>query len=184
MSDDPDPGHRSTAAARNASDASARLIDVLLPEDQWDTGETHAISTRLRLAADAALDTAGAGPGGLTVVLGDDEEIRTLNRQFRGADKPTNVLAFPAEYTPPEPGALRHLGDVIIARETVMREAQAQGKTFMQHAMHLVVHGVLHLIGYTHDTDDEATRMEALEVTALKRLGLPDPYAERTLAET
>jgi probable rRNA maturation factor len=164
--------------------AELHAIDVFLPEDQSESEEAHAFAERLRLAAETALDTAEAGPGELTIALTQDEEVRALNRQFRGADKPTNVLSFPAEYTAPEPGAPPYLGDVILARETVAREADAQGKSFLDHATHLVVHGVLHLLGHTHDADEDSARMESLEVAALARLGLPDPYAETTLAET
>lgn len=184
MSDDPDPGQSWNAAAITDAAAPSHAIDVLVPDDQSETTESRALAERLRAAAETALDMAEAGPGALTLALSDDEEVRALNRQFRGADKPTNVLSFPAEYTVPEPGAPPYLGDVILARETVAREADAQGKSFNDHATHLVVHGVLHLLGYTHDADEDAARMEALEVAALARLGLPDPYAETILAET
>ncbi|RIA55369.1 rRNA maturation RNase YbeY [Dichotomicrobium thermohalophilum] len=184
MSDDPDPGQRSSGAATTDTAASGHAIDVVLPEDQSECDDTRAIANRLCAAAEIALEMAETGPGAVTVVLSNDEEVRALNRHFRGADKPTNVLSFPAEYTAPEPGAPPYLGDVIVARETVAREAGEQGKSFLDHATHLVVHGVLHLLGYTHDAEDDAERMEALEVAALERLGLPDPYAEATLAET
>ncbi len=164
--------------------AYGHAIDVLLPEDQPEDEEARVLGKRLRVAAETALDAAEAGPGALTVALSGDEEVRVLNRQFRGADKPTNVLSFTAEYTAPEPGEPPYLGDVILARETLAREADAQGKSFLDHATHLVVHGVLHLLGHTHDAEEDAARMESLEVAVLARLGLPDPYAETTLAET
>jgi len=185
MSDDPDPGQRWNRAATQAGDtASEHVIDVVLPEDQPETDEMRALAERLRVAAEAALDTAEAGPGALTLVLTDDEEVRALNRAFRGADKPTNVLSFPEPETPQALEEPPYLGDVILARETIVREAGEQNKSFPAHASHLVVHGVLHLLGYTHDADEDAARMEALEVVALARLGLPDPYAEISLAET
>ncbi len=184
MNDDPDPGQRSNAAATTDAATSGHAIDVLFPEDQPERDETRALAERLRVAAETALGMAEARPGAVTILLSDDEEVRALNRQFRGADKPTNVLSFPAEGAATEPGALPYLGDVILALETVAREAGAQGKSFLDHATHLAVHGVLHLLGHTHDADEDAARMEALEVAALARLGLPDPYAETTLAET
>lgn len=185
MSDDPDPGQRWNRAATQTGDtASEHLIDVVLPEDQPETDESRALAIRLRVAAEAALNTAEAGPGAVTLVLTDDEEVRALNRAFRAADKPTNVLSFAEPETPQPLGEPAYLGDVILARETVAREAGEQGKSFLDHASHLVVHGVLHLLGYTHDAEEDAARMEALEVAALARLGLPDPYAETPLAET
>lgn len=176
---------------QNAPDAKTHVIDVLLPEDQSDDG---ALGDTLRRAALAALQAAEAGPGALTVVLSEDDEVRALNRQFRGIDKPTNVLSFAEPQAPPAPGEPPFLGDVVLARETIAREAGEQAttfeaktfeaKTFEAHAAHLVVHGVLHLLGYTHDTDKDAARMERLEVAALARLGLPDPYAETDFVET
>jgi len=182
MNDDPDSGRGSKTAGTKHRTADA--INVLLPEDQPDSEDTRALAERLHIAAKIALEMASAGSGALTLVLSCDDEVRTLNRQFRGADKPTNVLSFPAGHTVPEVGAPDYLGDVIIARETVAREADEQGKSFAAHATHLVIHGVLHLLGHTHEAEDDAMRMEALEVAALSRLGLPDPYAEKTLAQT
>lgn len=114
------------------------------------------------------------------VVLTDDAEQRRLNRDYRGQDKPTNVLSFalagPGE-TPP-PGAPLLLGDVVLARETVAREAAEQQKPLADHLQHLVVHGVLHLLGYDHENDTEAAIMEKSEVAILARLGVPDPYRD------
>ena len=112
--------------------------------------------------------------GAVTILLSDDEWVRALNRQFRGADKPTNVLSFPAEGAATEPGAPPYLGDVILALETVAREAGAQGKSFLDHATHLAVHGVLHLLGHTHDADEDAARMDgAGPFTIYLRILLP-----------
>lgn len=183
---DPDPGQSMIDAATppGAAGVESHEIDVLLPEDHL-TGElVRALGERLRMAAKAALEIGQARPGAVTIVLTDDDEVRGLNRQFRGADKPTNVLSFPLPETPQAPDVLPHLGDVVLARETIAREADDHGKTFMDHASHLTVHGVLHLLGHTHDAEEDAARMEALEVAALKRLGLPDPYTERPDAET
>jgi len=134
-----------------------------------------------RAAATAALAAGGAPPrpAELTVYLANDDVVRRLNREFRGKDKPTNVLSFPATGGPtPPPGAPLLLGDVVIARETVLREAASQGKTASAHLAHLVVHGVLHLLGYDHEQPAEAERMESLEVRILAGLGIPDPYVE------
>lgn len=133
-----------------------------------------------RAAATAALAAGGAPPrpAELTVYLANDDIVRRLNREFRGKDKPTNVLSFPASGGPTPPGAPVLLGDVVIARETVLREAAGQGKTAFAHLAHLVVHGVLHLLGYDHEQPAEAERMESLETRILEGLGIPDPYAE------
>lgn len=106
----------------------------------------------------------------ISVLLTDDAHIRVLNRDYRVKDKATNVLSFPQD----EP---EMLGDIILAYETVMREAAEQGKTFEAHLTHLLVHGCLHLLGYDHEEDDEAEEMEALEVEILAGLGVNNPYA-------
>jgi probable rRNA maturation factor len=114
----------------------------------------------------------------LSVLLCDDETIARLNGQWRGQQKPTNVLSFPA---PQRQGAVPDekipLGDIAIAYETLAREAEENGKTASEHLSHLVVHGFLHLLGYDHHMDDEADRMERLERDILARIGVADPYA-------
>lgn len=113
----------------------------------------------------------------LSLLLTDDAHVRVLNRDWRGQDKPTNVLSFPAaDEDDEEPGPL--LGDVAVARETTAREAAEEGKTFDDHFAHLLVHGLLHLFGYDHLEDDEAEEMEALETEILAGLGIADPYAD------
>jgi probable rRNA maturation factor len=118
----------------------------------------------------------------LGIRLTDDAEQRLLNRNWRSMDRPTNVLAFPAwDPEAPLPEAARCLlGDLALAYETVAREAQQQGKAFADHFCHLVIHGVLHLLGYDHATDAEAARMEAIETSILAELGVADPY-DRTM---
>lgn len=116
-------------------------------------------------------------PAELSLVFGDDEMIREINAEWRGKDKPTNVLSFPAfPVTPGKmPGPM--LGDIIIARETVEREAVELEKSFEDHLTHLMVHGFLHLFGYDHIETTDAEQMEALETRILHELGLSDPYA-------
>jgi probable rRNA maturation factor len=106
--------------------------------------------------------------GEVAVVLADDAFVRELNKIFRGKNKATNVLSFPNDEEP--------LGDIILSFETVEREAKAQGKSFKAHAIHLIVHGMLHLLGHDHEDDNQAEHMEALEVKILKKLGIANPY--------
>jgi len=116
----------------------------------------------------------------VSLLLSDDAEVRELNRDYRGQDKPTNVLSFAAldaDSPIPEDGPIL-LGDVIIAYETTRAEAEAEGKRFEHHVSHLVVHGVLHLLGYDHIEEDEAESMESLERSILAALGIADPYGE------
>ena len=168
MTDDPDPTER-------------LAVDVAEPSLLWreHLPEADAISAAAARAALAA-ETTPAEPTELSIVLGNDEMLRGLNRQWRGQDKPTNVLSFPAlDATPAPLGAPRLLGDVVLAFETVAAEAAAQGKPLADHLRHLVVHGVLHLLGYDHEADADAQRMEASEIAILAGLGVPDPYRVR-----
>ncbi|WP_315855230.1 rRNA maturation RNase YbeY [Chenggangzhangella methanolivorans] len=110
------------------------------------------------------------------MTLSDDARVAELNGEWRDKPTPTNVLTFPA-VEPDETADAPMLGDVILAFETVEREAREEGKSLSDHVSHLVVHGVLHLFGHDHLDDDEAEEMEALETRALARLGVPDPYA-------
>jgi probable rRNA maturation factor len=120
----------------------------------------------VRRAARAAL---GVRKRSLTVALADDRRVRALNKRDRRQDKPTNVLSYPS-------GEQGFIGDVVLARQTVWREARAQKKAPQAHISHLVVHGTLHLLGYDHENDSEAERMEGLERRILARLGVADPY--------
>jgi probable rRNA maturation factor len=125
-------------------------------------------AARAALAAAKPARGAAASRGELCLVLADDALQRKLNHEFRGRDKPTNVLSFA--------GAPASLGDVVLALETIAGEAEAQGKRLADHVAHLVVHGVLHLMGYDHETDGQARRMERLETEILAGLGIADPY--------
>ena len=128
-------------------------------------------------AVDAAL--AGASvkePGAVALLFTDDSAIAEINAEWRGKDKPTNVLSFPAPDMPVPEGEARHLGDIVLAHGVIAREAAEQVKTLHDHTAHLIVHGVLHLLGYDHETDAEAEEMERLEAAILNRLGIADPY--------
>ena len=118
----------------------------------------------------------------VSLLLSDDRTVRRLNAAYRGHDRPTNVLSFPAlELTPGRwplepPAGTPFLGDIVLAEETVRREAERENKPLAAHLSHLLVHGTLHLLGYQHDEDEGAAAMEELERRILARLGLPDPY--------
>ena len=147
------------------------MIDVEIEDPAWTTAlpDTARIAVR---AAEAALGPDGAKtPGDVAVLLTGDDAIAELNANFRDKPGPTNVLSFPAA-----PSARPHLGDVALAYGVCAREAAEQGKSLENHLMHLVAHGVLHLVGYDHETDAEAETMEALERQLMQGLGAPDPY--------
>ncbi|TAK46944.1 MAG: rRNA maturation RNase YbeY [Xanthobacteraceae bacterium] len=152
--------------------------DILIEAACWQAAPEAEATVRRAIDAAAAMvaDAVGAGEAELAVVLTDDAAVRALNRQWRGIDKPTNVLSFPG----PAPDALiqpRLLGDIVMAYETCRREAEAEHKPFGHHLSHLAVHGFLHLVGYDHDNDDDAEVMEQLERQVLAGLGIADPYA-------
>jgi probable rRNA maturation factor len=178
---------RAAAAKDSATMTSSAppATEILIVADCWRAeADAEAIIHRAVEAA-AGIAEAKAGDAELAVMLTDDAGIRTLNANWRGIDKPTNVLSFPAlqPAAPPLPGGPpRMLGDIAIAYETTRREADDEGKAFDHHLSHLAIHGFLHLIGYDHETDEEAARMEGLEREILARLGIADPYArqERT----
>lgn len=151
-------------------------IDVIIEGGNWPS-ESEQLVQR---AASAALDACGEPEARLCVLLTDDGAVQKLNAQFRAKDKPTNVLSFPAPEIPGDPAP--QLGDLALAGETCAREAQEEGKTFADHLTHLVIHGVLHLCGYDHETTEEAEEMEDFEREILSTLGIADPYADSELA--
>jgi probable rRNA maturation factor len=153
-------------------------IEISRNSDGWP----DTLDARAEQAVREALKQSKAtvtGAAELSVVLTDDAEQRSLNRNWRGIDKSTNVLSFPQiEPFGPVSGIL---GDIILARETLEREAMEQEVSFEDHFTHLMVHGFLHILGYDHMDDDEALVMEALETQILASLGVADPYAEEEL---
>ncbi len=154
--------------------------EVLVTADCWhdEPGAEAIIHRAIETAAEIAdADTAEAE---LAIMLTNDAGIRTLNHNWRGIDKATNVLSFPALQPtgprgPDDPPSM--LGDIAIAYETTRREADEEAKPFENHLSHLAVHGFLHLVGYDHENDDDAEAMETLEREILAQLGIPDPYA-------
>jgi probable rRNA maturation factor len=143
----------------------------------WDAHPNAEETVRRAVAAAAPAGLDGAE---IAVLLADDASVRRMNAQWRGKDTPTNVLSFPAApATPGVDGAPHHLGDIVVAYETVAAEARSEDKPFDHHLVHLVVHGFLHLLGYDHLTDEEAARMERQERDILAELDIPDPYAAR-----
>lgn len=143
-------------------------IEVEIEADAWTAALPEA-ETVVRRAATAALGTVA---GDVVVLLTDDGAVRDLNARFRDKDRPTNVLSFPAPET-----AEPHLGDIVLAYGVCADEAAAQGKSLADHLSHLVVHGVLHLLGRDHEDDAEAEEMEAEEREILAGIGVADPYA-------
>lgn len=160
--------------------ANIPATEVLVTADCWASESSAETIIHRAIEAAASMvdaDTAGAE---VAVMLTDDAGIRTLNKNWRGIDKPTNVLSFPAlqpERTRDDDDAPRMLGDIAIAYETTRNEADTEHKPFDHHLSHLAVHGFLHLIGYDHENDDDAEVMEDLERDILAQLGIPDPYA-------
>ena len=149
------------------------MIEVVVDERAWRAAEPRA-ATLARGAAAATLAVEGRERARLAVLLASDARLAALNAQFRGRAGPTNVLSFAAGL----PGAI-HLGDIALAFGICAREAAEQGKPLADHLQHLVAHGVLHLLGYDHESEAEAEIMEAKERAIMAGLGVPDPYAER-----
>jgi probable rRNA maturation factor len=152
-------------------------IDVVVQSASWRELPDAETIVREAIAAAAAFCDALPLDCEVAVVLTDDEEIRALNKEWRGIDRATNVLSFPASDTAAPADAPQVLGDIVIAYDYLAREAALEEKAVPAHLSHLAVHGFLHLVGYDHMTDDEAELMEGLETRILATLGLPDPYA-------
>lgn len=155
------------------------VVDVVVESEEWDS--RPGLDARLAGAAEAALAAAGVATlpqGEIAVLLTDDEGVAALNARWRGKASPTNVLSWPA--TSPKLLALSPMiGDIAIAYETSAAEAAAEGKSFEDHVTHLLVHGVLHLLGFDHEEEADAEAMEGLERAVLATLGVADPYDAR-----
>jgi len=185
-----DPAPASEAAVATAAEegeppptVATRLeIDLAGLEEGWDALPDAAEQIKAAVDALAAHPAvAGELPAQACIAVSSDADVRTLNRDWRSKDRPTNVLSFPAAGgAPQEPGAPRFIGDVVLARETVLAEARDLGIPAAHHLQHLTVHGLLHLLGFDHEDDAMAQDMEALETAILATLGVPDPYAAQT----
>ncbi|MGP1276046.1 MAG: rRNA maturation RNase YbeY [Caulobacterales bacterium] len=152
--------------------AADRVAEIVIEHEGW--AAIAGLEARCMEAVAAALSLIEEPRTGAAVILfSDDSVLQSLNQRFRGKDKPTNVLSFPA------PESENYPGDVALAFETCQREAEARGIALVDHAAHLAVHGVLHLNGFDHIQDDAAEEMEAVEIAALARLGIANPYSER-----
>lgn len=175
-----------TPTPKDGNDA-AMIVDCLTEDHRWDALDLGALA---ETAAAAVLGRLGLDPEGYEIsLLGcNDARIAELNADFRGKPQPTNVLSWPSDERGahmagempqlPHPGATGpvELGDIAIAWETCAAEAQAAARPLRDHALHLLVHGTLHLLGFDHERDADAELMERIEVEVLGTLGLPDPY--------
>lgn len=181
ISDGTDPGAIENRNIRSMTTHIPPATEVLVVADCWATeADADAVIHRAIEAASAMVDD-DTTDAELAIMLTDDAGIRTLNNNWRGIDKATNVLSFPA-LQPPAGADVpddmpRMLGDIAIAYETTRREADDEEKPFAHHLSHLAVHGFLHLVGYDHETIDDAEVMEQREREILATLGIPDPYA-------
>jgi probable rRNA maturation factor len=164
-------------------DLAPEVVDIVLEDDRWEDAGLPAMAER---AARAVGEWRGLGEFQVVVMGCDDARIAALNAEFRGKPQPTHVLSWPAsEFDPRAPGShpelpgIEELGDIAISYDTCRREAEAQGKPFADHAVHLLVHAILHLAGYDHIDDQDAETMENAERVILGKLGIPDPYLEQ-----
>ncbi|MTI17900.1 rRNA maturation RNase YbeY [Rhodobacteraceae bacterium RKSG542] len=157
------------------------IIDISIPAEGWPAEDNlaHLAEKAMAMACEVS-DLEALPETEVSLVFSDDDHVQELNRTWRNKDKPTNVLSFPGDDKEEPPfGPL--LGDIILARQTVEREAQELGIPFEHHLIHLIVHGTLHLFGYDHQFDDEAEEMEGEERKILARLDIPDPYQDAPL---
>ena len=152
-------------------------LELMIDRTIWPADEIDAASDSLRAATDVTCKLFDLPPMTVGGLLCDDGRIAGLNGQFRGKDKPTNVLSFPSGETEPDGEGRLAAGEIAIAFETVRAEAVREGKSLNHHLVHLWVHGLLHLTGHDHDDEAEAEAMESGEIAVLAKLGIADPYA-------
>ena len=173
---------RRKSNSRPMATSALPVLEVLVVAECWQAEPDAETVIHRAISAAAEFVATDVGDTELAIMLTDDTGIRTLNNNWRGVDKPTNVLSFPA-LPPSGPSgpddAPRMLGDIAIAYQTTRQEADEEQKPFDHHLSHLAVHGFLHLIGYDHERDDDAEDMETLEREILAQLGIPDPYSDR-----
>lgn len=169
-----------TASGARTRQIAAIVVDLVCDAGDWSALDDAEAIVQRAAGAVAAWPGLVSGNTDVSIALSSDAEVGALNGQFRGKAKPTNVLSFPAGAGAPE----EFLGDIILAAETVAREAVEQDTPLVHHVQHLVVHGLLHLLGFDHETAADAERMEALEISILAELGIANPYTGELVTAT
>jgi probable rRNA maturation factor len=160
---EPEPADRPTAPGM--------IVDISMHDDRWREMDID-LHTLSQQAADLAVSGHDVTGAEIAIAFGSDEWIKQLNKKFCGIDNATNVLAFPGQSDTP------HLGDIALARETIITEATTENKAVTAHLSHLIIHACLHLLGYDHIETDDAAEMEALEIELLATIGIANPYRE------
>jgi probable rRNA maturation factor len=182
----PESGTKSARKRRKRNRAEPVKLEIVVRSALWR--KRRGAQSVVRKAVLAAAKAASTRSAELAIVLSNDSGIQALNRDWRGKNTATNVLSFPAAPTSPATKGGKYarptpyIGDIVIAYQTTAREADAEGKSFSHHLAHLAIHGFLHLLGYDHENDRDAEKMERLERRILGRLAVPDPYAPRPTA--
>lgn len=180
---EPEPEPEPPPSGTASTPTGGLVVDVVRLGGDWSAIEpVERLVARVAVALEAEVDL-GEAVVTATLALSSDAHVRELNRTHRGQDKATNVLSFPAPAIERGAGEPDFLGDVVVSVETLAREAADEGKTLADHFQHLVLHGLLHLAGYDHENDDDAREMEAVEVVALARLSIADPYQQQPPTE-
>ena len=154
-------------------------VDIEVADPAWETMDFNALDLAEIAVRETLFCTQFSKENGceVSILLAHNDLVQTLNREYRGKDKPTNVLSFETE----EKGPYAPLGDIILAREIIIKEAEEQLKSEKEHFIHLVVHGTLHLLGYDHENEEDAENMENMEIWILQRLGIKNPYLGQQL---